>query len=385
MQPTDSLKSYSHFTTGHQVSAKGLVRPGKPDLPKDVIEALNDDDLELAISLLEQHQMAGEDAESMPSGAVSRFIKTLLAKLQFVQTTPATRTTKKKKKRASRRPSVTQRMTRAASRFVKATARVFFTSISMAQKYGKQLADVVAKSARQLTHRAKKIVAERFLRLVVRPFVKWTGMGRGRILFADNAFRRSYTALKEKTREWKKAAASAAKALIREINELSKPIKLWLQSKFEKFVEQQKWASSEIGKQIISVAEHSIHAVSFALVPITFSLKQISKMGQKAALKVRDSVNKGFSRFKGWAKGKFERGLKAARSVLHVFLVAYERIFGLFLKRLIFWLKVLAIFMTGCVKRLTSSIITTLTWCRSILLTLCTVLVHWGKYLKKGR
>lgn len=385
MQPTDSLKSYNHFTSGHQVSTKALVRPGKPDLPEDVIEALNDDDLELALSLLEHHQMAGEDAEAIPNGAVSRLIKTLLAKMQFVQIASATRTTKKKKKGPSRLPSISQRAARAMSLFVKATAKLFFTSVSITQKIGQQLADVVAKSARQLTHRVKKMVAEPFLRFVVQPLAKWTGVLRGRIHLAENALKRNYAELKEKIREWRKATASAAKALIKEINELSRPIKLWLHNKFEKFVEQQKWASTEIGKQIVSVAEHSINAVSFALVPIAFSLKQISRIGQKAALKVRQSVNKGYSRFKGWAKGKFEKGLKAARSFLKVFLIAYERIFGLFLKRLLFWLKVLASFSVMCVKQLTSWTLTTLKWCWSILSILSAVLFRLSKNLKKSR
>ncbi len=324
MNPTDSITSYPGV---HQIHDTNPGSPGaerQEKLPKDVLEALEDNDLERAMALLRQYENEGAEE-------VNKFLDKLMNMLmsaitfKFIVAKPA-----KGKVKKTQNQRISVKIRALAQKFISMLASPIRGLEKALFKGWKALSGMSRAASRHLIMPAARFVAAPFIksyRTIKERF--------GRI--AEKVTNR----VKKRFQEIREKASGKIEKAVHEIRELAKPIKVWLSHKFNEFVDKQQWLKETLGQQmqpIVHTAHVLINLMAVALVPFAFGTRQIRK-GGKLIQKGINKVKGAFNRAKNWVKGKFKKGYGYIQVVVQACVLAIERVWLLIFEKMLQLLK----------------------------------------------
>lgn len=340
MQPTDSIHSFRNFDHNTDfVNEKPMSTPGEIDLPKDVLEALQEDDLEKALALLNLHQGEGEKADGQRG--ILKLMSQLIKALNF-----PLRTAKPQKKVKAHQNSrqITFWAMKQLVRAITTVVGIPVKMTAMVLRLGKTIMGTVINT-----------VVVKAAKPAVLPFMK-TGK------YLGEMYREVEKFLSEKLMQASEKIKEKTEKLMEDIRELAKPVEQWLSKKFENFVDRNRWFKTAFGQQVQNVmksADYVINFVSFAMVPMIFTVKQMG-MGLKA-LKVGFGKQKQkFRRFKKKVASFFAKKIQGVKKAVRPFKDAFLSVLEWIVNWLIRMLKALvrlAIRIAGALIRLCGQII----------------------------
>jgi len=313
MYPTDSISSFK-IAAGHEgVADDGDFIPDEGvKMPKDVIEALNDDNLELAMFLLDRHREAEGKMGTPSRYPALTFIKKFFPKIQFPRWGRAN------SKKALRSKNKSQVFVHVA----KVMGQVILKVIQVPTKMVTKLTQVAAK----VTLKGLNFVQNQIVKPVMQPFVKLAEKIMERYRAVETYVGQRVEKVLERVHEIREKVAHELEKLTQEFHNLAKPVRLWLENRLEKVINTQKWVNTVVGEQVVKIAQQAIQIVPYALIPVTFSVKRISKSYRAMVKKIGDSSKKAFSKARGWVKGKMAKGAVALNQAIRAFVGAVERV-----------------------------------------------------------
>jgi len=300
---------------------------GGAKLPQDVIDALNEDDLELAVFLLDRHREEEGPELSSSNSRRSSKIQRFFSRIQMPMRRKAV------PKKSSRGRSSKTQNTRARPQIVVVVkmvgakaGKVAAQTAQVPVKMAKAAVAITKKGMRAVVKFMEKTVYKPAVRIAVKPAVQIAEkiVERGKII--QKFIGVCYQKVAEKGHELQEKLVYIAEKVVQEAKELAHPVKLWLENKFDKYIKTQTWVNSVIGKEMTKIGEQSIQVVAYALVPVTFTIKHIKKGYQKAIGKIRKSADGAFSKAKRWINGKLAKGLMLFNQTFQTFKSAIERL-----------------------------------------------------------
>jgi len=315
MYPSDSISSFRMPGTHAILLGKGdLIVEEGAKMPQDVIDALNDDDLELAMFLLDCHR--GEDTElSTPSRrSMSKIIKKFFSRFRFPGFKRADA------KSASRRAQK-------STAFVPKIAIIY-----VAKMMGKvingpvKIVTTAFVAVTNIAHFVQKQFVKPVVSVVIRPIVKIAEKITERFRAAEQFVSKKLEKVLEKAKELQKQVGQKLQKLASEVRELARPVRVWLDNKLERLMKTQKWVNTTAGQKIAKIAQQSTQGIAYALVPVTFTVQQITKRYKLIVKKIGDGSKKSFSKAKKWFDKKIAKGVMALERAIHAIMGAVERV-----------------------------------------------------------
>ncbi len=343
MNPTDSINSYPGV---HQIHDTNQGSPGvqrQERLPKDVLEALEDDDLERAMALLRQYENEGLEGENEFLDKLMNMLMSAIT-FKFIVAKPAKERAKQVKKPQNQRTSV--KMRSLAKGFIRMLASPMRVLGKALFKGWKALSGMSRAANRYLIMPAVRFAAAPF----IQSYKALSERFGNALRFAKEISDR----VKTRFEEIREKASEKIEKAAHEIRELAKPIKMWLTHKFNEFVEKQQWIKETLGQQIqpiVHAAHMLINLMSVALVPFAFGAGQMRR-GGKLIKKGMDKVKGAFNRAKNWIKGKFKKGYGYIQAVVQACVLAIERVWLLILEKVLLFLKKLWLWLLAPFKLL---------------------------------
>ncbi|NGX57592.1 MAG: hypothetical protein K940chlam3_00485 [Chlamydiae bacterium] len=354
MQPTDSINSY-HYTL-HEVEVGAEdgfeLGSGLANLPEDVLEALKDDNLELAMFLLNKHKGEGSDLETGFGCTINNLMKKLMRAMSF-----NFRVAKPAKKKAKK---VQKNQKSAKTPVVKKLVKVLVNgTMKLIGIPGKVMVRVVNLGKRVVV-KLTDIVMHNVVKPVIAPFVKVATVVVEKYQAIEEFISEKFEKITEKVKDLKEKVAEKVEKFVEEVHEIAKPVRLWLSNKFKDFADKQKWMKAALGQQfqnVIKVADYSINMIAFVVVPLVFCGKQMGK-GLKLLKEGFAKHGKKFLRFGNWVKGYLAKGVESLNGVISAITGAIERILNMIFN----WILSLLMKLWNLVMKVVSVVMKLLNW-----------------------
>jgi predicted dinucleotide-binding enzyme len=327
--PIDRISSYQQTHTEVPSGQDGHIAGKHTDrLPKDVLEALEDDDLEKALFLLRQHEIASTEYESfLPDWMIFRafnemyasMMSMIMGKRKSEDLSPAERVRKQEypaevkvplKAKLAQFVAVLVKVKVQFQEIVKMAASAIYTPIENA----------AVKLYNAISTPVKKYVVEpaiAFVKASIALVNVPIEAVKEKVEFFTEKFRETVVAFKEKFDQ------------IRErIDEYSRPVKEWLSAKVNHFLENSSWVKQTLGAQVVYVAKAAdfcVQVIAYVTVPFQFANDQVKKP-VKWLLKKAEKIVERFKDAQKWVHRQLKKAVKplskGARAIVH----AVERV-----------------------------------------------------------
>jgi hypothetical protein len=342
MNSTDSINSYSGAQYSHPNPGCGTPGAHSPrdKLPKDVLEALDDDDLEKAMALLKEQSTAESDSFNKYLANLMTGMLKLLS-FNFIVAEPKARMPGRGK---NSQGNFVKSQQRSFQEIFKGLGKV----LAVSMKKGALAARFAAKNLLKGGHAAGRYFLKPAAKLISKGLIKSYIVLRDRFNALPKAFEKFSSQFKSRYEKTRVKTAEKFESAAKEIRELAKPVKKWLTDKFENFAEKQGWAKEALGQNVqalVHVANVMINLMAYSTIPFAFGLKQGrkgEKFLKKGLKKLKGAFNKvkgGFQRGKKWLKRKMKRGYVYFQAAVETCVFAVERIWLLFIRKVIAFLK----------------------------------------------